>query len=276
MPGGDVFIRVEAPEEGGDLEDLVGGKVVFEPRVSEERRRPEGGGSKAEPVVLNVREVVRSSGGRSGTRLLDSIVTDGYLEPGTSLDSHLEPPVAESLHTLKPKQAGAEAEAVTLSHVLARVGDDRLRRAMRSMHTEEDVERLAARIAAVLPSSDDPVTEAIGPVFETADLVEWLGITKQALHARAGRRTVVAVKTSDGHTVFPEWQFAADGAVLPGVADALRALAAAGMDDATNAMWFTGASPALDGKSAAQWLTERRDPAAVVRAAKQTAARWRQ
>ncbi|UNX56098.1 hypothetical protein MF406_07790 [Georgenia sp. TF02-10] len=122
---------------------------------------------------------------------------------------------------------------------------------------------------------EDPATEAVGPVFVAADLIGWLGVSRQVIDERVRRRDLLALRTSDGSTVYPEWQFDVDGAVLPGVGAALRALSQGGMDDLTHLLWFAGENPELGGSSAAAWLTEKRDPGAVVRAAQHTAAGWR-
>src|SRR5699024_9242554 len=121
---------------------------------------------------------------------------------------------------------------------------------------------------------ENPAAEAIGPVLETSDLVGWLGITKQAIHNRVRRHDLLALKTSDGHVVYPDWQFDDDGTTRSGVRHAVKALSEAGMDPWTQASWFRGASSAFDGGSAAQWLTEGRDPDVVIREARRRAHRW--
>ena len=143
--------------------------------------------------------------------------------------------------------------------------------ALLAARTGGELRELAGRISSVLPQ-ESAVAGAVGPVYETADLVSWLGISRQALHKRVQRHDLLAMKTSDGHTIYPAWQFTTDGKVRPGVAEAVKALAPA-MDDWTRTLWFAGRSPDLEGQSAARWWSEGRDPAAVVTAARRRARR---
>lgn len=166
-------------------------------------------------------------------------------------------------------------EEVLLSRILSLVGRDRLMEAMRNIDSEEHARQVARRIESVLPG-EDRVAAAVGPVLDTADLVEWLGVTKQAIHNRARRHDLLALMTSDGHVVYPDWQFDDDGTTRRGVADAVKALTKAGMDPWTQAVWFRGPSSAFEEMSAAQWLTEGRAPAVVVREAHRRAHRWAQ
>lgn len=168
------------------------------------------------------------------------------------------------------KQTEQDTVAERLSELLELLEPD-LHDAVRSADTGRELRELAGRISSVLPR-DDPTAEVIGPVYETADLVSWLGITRQALHKRVQRHDVLALKTGDGYTIYPAWQFDADGKVRPGVATSTRELARV-MDDWMRALWFAGATPELEELSAAQWLSEGRDPATVISAAKRTAGR---
>jgi hypothetical protein len=49
-----------------------------------------------------------------------------------------------------------------------------------------------------------------------------LGITRQAVDKRRGRRALLAVPNGSGEYVYPACQFSADG-VIPGIEDVLRA-----------------------------------------------------
>ncbi|TRW46371.1 hypothetical protein [Georgenia yuyongxinii] len=125
------------------------------------------------------------------------------------------------------------------------------------------------------PDDVDLAAEAVGPVYFTADLVEWLGVGEAELEWRAAALKVLAIRTADALLVFPAWQFDEDGQVLPGVTETLRALATGGLDDFTHVLWFGGASDELDGLSAVEWLTQGRPVEPVVAAARKNAARWR-
>ncbi|MEE6288516.1 hypothetical protein V2J52_12700 [Georgenia sp. MJ173] len=160
-----------------------------------------------------------------------------------------------------------------LDHLLALL-EPVLPDALLAASTGDDLLDLAGRISSALPH-ESATAEAVGPVYETADLVSWLGISRQALHKRLQRSDMLAMKTADSHTIYPAWQFTSDGTVRPGVAEAVKALAPV-MDDWTRTLWFTGRSPDLDGKSASQWLAEGGDPAVVIASARRRAHRMAQ
>lgn len=183
-------------------------------------------------------------------------------------------PDVDTLRLEPAALAVLKREGGKLSRLISAIGSQ-LARAVEGL-TDEDVTALADRIASVLPSEPAAGAEAIGPVFETADLIEWRGVTKQAIHNQRLRGDILALRTSDGHWVYPEWQFDENGHVRKGVGESVRALAYGGMDPWTQAVWFRGESPDLGDESAASWLSSGKDPAAVVQLARRTANRWRQ
>lgn len=126
------------------------------------------------------------------------------------------------------------------------------------------------------PSRPCSLAGPIGPVFEAADLMEWRGVSRHDVDELRESGGVLALLTSDEVWVFPAWQFDERGDVREGVSEAMAALASGGMDTWTQALWFRGASPKLDGESAAAWLVAGKDPASVTLQARRTANRWRQ
>lgn len=185
------------------------------------------------------------------------------------------PPARQALPTSARQRTGRlEDDEQVLSYVLSLVSD-RLRSAAHRVDSEADAHQLADRIASVLPA-ENPAAEAIGPVFQTSDLTTWLGVSKQAIDNKVRRRDLLALKTSDGYRIYPDWQFDEHGKVLPGVGESIRALTEGGMDPWTQAMWFRGKTSALGGTSAARWLQQSSDPALVVQEARRTANRWSQ
>src|SRR5690606_14185019 len=116
-------------------------------------------------------------------------------------------------------------------------------------------------------SSPDTLAAAIGPVFETADLAAWRGVRQRVIGDERRSGGLLALRTSDGVWVYPEWQFDENGHVRKGVGESVRALAYGGMDPWTQAVWFRGESPDLGDESAASWLSSGKDPAAVVQLA---------
>lgn len=165
-------------------------------------------------------------------------------------------------------------EGGKLSRLLSKIGAQ-LMHAVDEL-PDDDVTVLADRIASVLPSEPAAGAEAIGPIFETADLTEWRGVSKQAIDNQRRRHSILALRTSDGAWVYPEWQFDEHGNVRKGVGESVKALSAGGMDPWTQAVWFRGASPDLEDETAAGWLRSGKDPEAVVQLARRTGNRWRQ
>jgi len=126
-----------------------------------------------------------------------------------------------------------------------------------------DVEELADRMMAALPTVhlfDRP----LGPFYDTAGLVAWLGISRQALFDRVRRGTVLACRTSDGHLVYPSLQFGRTGLVRPGVQEAVGAFTRRGVDGWSTGAWLTTASEVFDGHSAVDYLVVHRSSAAAV------------
>ncbi|HET8601264.1 MAG TPA: hypothetical protein VFL99_13125 [Segeticoccus sp.] len=141
----------------------------------------------------------------------------------------------------------------------------------RSLADLGDPEELAQRMVAALPSQH-AWDERLGPFYDTAGLVTWLGISRQALADRVRRGTLLACRTADGHLVYPALQFARDGAVRPGVVDAVGQFTRAGADGWAIAVWLTTPSDAFDGHSAVDYLVVHRTSANAVEQVRDVAA----
>ncbi|KQX66492.1 hypothetical protein [Angustibacter sp. Root456] len=128
-----------------------------------------------------------------------------------------------------------------------------------------DPHELAERMAATLPVAAHPFDVELGPFYDTTGLSRWWGVSRQALADRVRRGTLLACRTFDGHLVYPAFQFARDGAVRPGIAEAVAVFSRAGVDGWTAAIWLTTASAAFDGDSAVDHLVVHRASAAAVR-----------
>jgi hypothetical protein len=145
---------------------------------------------------------------------------------------------------------------------------------------EEDADTIADTIAGLLaavPQFDGPWGPAIGPVYRTDQVRALLGgVSRQALNDRVKRSTLLALKTRDGATVYPAWQFA-DRKVLPGLAEVLKVFTADEhgeiVDGWTLASWLRTGLDELDGGSVADRLLAG-DAAAARQAASHAAARW--
>jgi hypothetical protein len=127
----------------------------------------------------------------------------------------------------------------------------------------DDVEELAERMMAALPTVH-VLDQPLGPFYDTAGLVAWLGISRQALFDRVRRGTVLACRTADGHLVYPSLQFGRTGVVRPGVQEAVGAFTRHGVDGWAIGAWLTTASPVFDGHSAVDYLVVHRSSASAV------------
>lgn len=141
----------------------------------------------------------------------------------------------------------------------------------RSLTDLGDTEELAQRMVAALPTQH-AWDERLGPFYDTAGLVTWLGISRQALADRVRRGTLLACRTADGHLVYPALQFARDGVVRAGVVDAIGHLTRAGAEGWAVAVWLTTPSDAFEGHSAVDFLVVHRSSAAAVEHVREVAA----
>lgn len=156
-----------------------------------------------------------------------------------------------------------EKNVVTIGELLNRVEQqlqgraDELAQQGRSLRSLGDLDDLAGRMVAALPSVH-PWDTAIGPFYDTAGLMQWLGVSRQALADRDRRGTLLACRTSDGHLVYPVLQFGRNGQVRPGVVDAVGILKRAGADGWAIGTWLTTPSAAFDNESAVDYLVVHR------------------
>jgi hypothetical protein len=134
-----------------------------------------------------------------------------------------------------------------------------------------DLDELAARMVSALPTQH-PYDEPLGPFYDTTGLVSWLGVSRQAVADRVRRGTLLACRTQDGHLVYPAWQFARDGAVRPGVVEAVGEFARRGADGWSTALWLTTPSDVFGGQSAVDYLVVHRASRAAVQLVASTAA----
>jgi hypothetical protein len=81
-------------------------------------------------------------------------------------------------------------------------------------------EKLAERALLAQAPVSSPWDELIGPFFRSEGVQARLRISRQAVAAKAARRRLLRVFTSDDVALFPVWQFAGRS-VLPGLAEVL-------------------------------------------------------
>jgi hypothetical protein len=115
--------------------------------------------------------------------------------------------------------------------------------------------------------------EAVGERWDTTATAEFLGISRQALHERVKRGTVLGLP-GRGTTWFPTWQFdLLARTVRPVVLDIVEAFREelGDLDAYTVAAWATSRQPGLAGLTPADWLGSGHDERKAVQAASRTA-----
>ena len=100
----------------------------------------------------------------------------------------------------------------------------------------------AVRATAPLPS---PWDDLVGPFTRSDGVQQRLGISRQAVAAKASRRRLLRVVTADGDHLYPVWQFA-DGGLIQGLAELLAMFPEADVDGWTLAGWLRTPDPELD------------------------------
>jgi hypothetical protein len=132
---------------------------------------------------------------------------------------------------------------------------------------------LADLIRAGLPTAAealDPHFADIGPFYDSKGAQLQLGgVTKQALDSRRHTGSVLAMRTGDGHWLYPAWQFTGKGGVHPVLTPVLRALRP--LDGWTAAVWLVAGHSDFGGQSPREALRRQIDPQLVAAAARQDA-----
>lgn len=126
---------------------------------------------------------------------------------------------------------------------------------------------------ATLPEAS-PWSRWLGPVYVTSQLVDRLGISRQALDDRRRRGTILALKTVDGHWVYPASQFDERGAVLKGLQPVLACFRGVEVDAWSLAGCLTSPQEALDGQSVLESLRHERSTETVLELARDAAQRF--
>ena len=100
----------------------------------------------------------------------------------------------------------------------------------------------AVRATAPLVS---PWDELVGPFTRSEGVQQRLGISRQAVAAKASRRRLLRVVTTDGDHLYPVWQFV-DGSLIPGLAELLAMFPEDDVDGWTLAAWLRTPDRELD------------------------------
>jgi hypothetical protein len=107
-----------------------------------------------------------------------------------------------------------------------------------------DPAEFAARAVQATAPAPSPWDELVGPFTLSEGVQARLGITRQAVAAKAGRRRLLRVITADGVHLYPLWQF--DGnRPLAGLPEVLALFPEEAVDGWTLAGWLRTPEPEL-------------------------------
>jgi hypothetical protein len=124
------------------------------------------------------------------------------------------------------------------------------------------------------PGVESIWAKVTGPCYDTHQMRIILGVSPTELAALAQQRKLLALRTADGHNVYPMWQFAGTK-ILPGLAEVLGAVPLGAIDDWTLASFLVGKVPGeLAGLGVIGWLAGGNDPAPAVELARETSEHW--
>ena len=99
----------------------------------------------------------------------------------------------------------------------------------------------AIEASAPLPS---PWDQLVGPFLRSEGVQARLGISRQAVAAKAARRRLLRTITADGEHLYPLWQFDRAG-LVPGLAEILALFPEQAVDGWTLAGWLRTPDPDL-------------------------------
>lgn len=154
------------------------------------------------------------------------------------------------------------------AEALAGVLADYRRRGRSPSELLGEPESFAQRAVVAQAPVPSPWDDLVGPFLRSQGVEARLGITRQAVAARAARRSLLRVVTADGVHLYPVWQFE-DAGIVPGLGEVLSHFAEDAVDGWTLAGWFRTRDPEL---GEAPLETLRRGDVARVLAAARTAA----
>ena len=135
------------------------------------------------------------------------------------------------------------------------------------------------RRAALLVGAEQAWDHHIGPMLGAEQVAALLGVgTRQAVHDRARRGSLIALHRGSRQVRFPTFQLvdrpgSTTKTVLPELGRVLAIFTDSGVDAWTVASWFCTPSALLESMAPAGWLAAGKDPQRVLEAARRSAAR---
>lgn len=146
----------------------------------------------------------------------------------------------------------------------------------RSLAEVASPQELAERMLAIVPRPSR-WDDLLGPFYGPGQVAEVLGgISRQAVAERRQRRTLLGLRTADGHWVYPVFQFDEHNAVRTGLPELLGILGASGVDDWSLAGWLVSPLRTLDGATPIEWLRQGRSLVRLLDVGRDAARRFAQ
>jgi hypothetical protein len=128
---------------------------------------------------------------------------------------------------------------------LATLIADSERRGIEVCEVLGDPSELATRAIHATAPLRSPWDDLVGPFTSSEGVWARLGVTRQAVAAKAARRRLLRVITVDGMHLYPLWQFRANR-LLPGLADVLALFPEKAVDGWTLSAWLRMPDPDLE------------------------------
>jgi nucleoid DNA-binding protein len=198
--------------------------------------------------------------------------------PASAAGARIPEPVGPDPTRTPPKRGTDTSQRPTCDDAVGRAATAfaETLRTLRIAESPADIEDPVAlgRRAALLASAGRIWRRQFGPLLDVQQAQELLGVgTRQAVHDLAKRQRLLGLPTRGGSSLYPAFQFAADGRPYALLAELLPGFAAAEVDPYTTAAWFTTPQALLDNTTPAEWLRAGRDPAILQEAARRSLAR---
>ena len=127
---------------------------------------------------------------------------------------------------------------------LARVVADHEVNGHRARSVLGDPRSFAVRAVQASAPVASPWDELVGPFLRSDGVQARLGISRQAVAAKAARRRLLRTVTADGEHLYPLWQFDGDR-LVPGLAEVISMFPEQAVDGWTLAAWLRTTDPEL-------------------------------
>lgn len=132
--------------------------------------------------------------------------------------------------------------------------------------------REICRLVSAMTKPSHTALAHLEPLCTTADLVDWLGVSRQAINKAVQEARILAVRHSRGDWRYPTWQLTEEGRIVPGLNRVLGRLHNV-LESVDAATWFIQPCQTLEGVTPATWLLRRRPLHTLVAAAEERARR---